>query len=119
MSKIQIGDRAIFSKTISESDVYGFAGISGDFNSAHINLIKAKEGSFGDRIVHGMLVGSMISTVLGTKLPGDGTIYLEQNLIFKKPVYIGDTVTAVVIVVEILNELKGIFKINTTVKKSK
>ena len=111
--KIKVGDSASFSKTISESDIYGFAGITGDYNSAHINLVEAQSGFFGDRIAHGMLVGSLISTVLGTKLPGDGTIYLEQNLKFLKPVFFGDTITAIVNVEEILNEKNGIIKLKT------
>ena len=115
MRKIQIGDSASFSKTITESDIYGFAGISGDFNSAHINQVESEKGPFGKRIAHGMLVGSLISTVLGTKLPGDGTIYLEQNLRFQKPVFIGDTITAMVTILEVLNENKGVVKIDTVV----
>lgn len=113
--RIQIGQNASFSKTISESDVYSFAGLVGDFNSAHLNQIEAKKGIFGDRIAHGILVGGLISAVLGMKLPGPGTIYLEQNLKFKKPVYFGDTVTASVTVAEIINESKGIYKMNTIV----
>jgi 3-hydroxybutyryl-CoA dehydratase len=119
MGKIKVGDTASFAKTITETDIYGFAGISGDFNSAHINQVAAENGPFGDRIAHGMLVGSLISTVLGTKLPGSGTIYLEQNLKFKKPVYIGDTATAIVTVSEIVNEEKGIIKLDTVVKNQK
>ena len=112
---MKIGDRASFSKTISESDVYGFAGIVGDFNALHVNKVKAEKGLFGKRVVHGMLVGSMISAVLGTMLPGEGTIYLEQNLKFKNPVYYEDTVTATVTVSEIINVEKGVYKLNTFV----
>lgn len=110
-----IGQTASFSKTISESDVYWFAGLVGDFNSVHINQVEARKSIFGDRIAHGMLVGSLISTVLGTKLPGLGTIYLEQNLKFKKPVYLGDTVTATVTASELLNKEKGIYKMETKI----
>lgn len=113
--QIQLGQSASFSKTISESDVYGFAGLVGDFNSAHLNKIEAEKSIFGDRVAHGMLVGSLISTVLGMKLPGPGTIYLEQNLKFKKPIYFGDTVTASATVTEIINELKGIYRMNTVI----
>lgn len=118
-SRIQIGQSASFSKTISESDVYGFADLVGDFNSAHINKQVAEKGIFGDRVVHGMLVGSMISSVLGTKLPGPGTIYLEQKLCFKKPVFFDDTVTAIVTVKEIVNVQKGIYKLDTIIKNQK
>lgn len=116
---IQIGQKASISKTISESDVYCFAGLVGDFNSAHLNQVFAEKNIFGNRVAHGMLVGSLISAVLGTKLPGEGTIYLEQNLKFKKPVYFGDTVTATVTVDEIINSDKGIYKLNTIVENQK
>ncbi len=112
---LDIGQSASFSKTISEHDVYGFAGLVGDFNSAHLNQVEAEKSIFKDRIAHGMLIGSLISTVLGMQLPGSGTIYLEQNLKFKKAVYFGDTVTAKVTVAEILDYDKGIYKMDTIV----
>jgi 3-hydroxybutyryl-CoA dehydratase len=103
-----------FSKTITECDVYNFAGICGDFNPVHINKEEAKKSIFKGQVAHGMLVSSFISTVLGMYLPGPGTIYLKQTLSFKKPVYIGDTITAKVIIKDINNE-KGIAKLNTIV----
>ena len=112
---LKIGETATFSKTITESDVYLFAGITGDFNPIHINEKEAQKTIFKSRVAHGMLTGSFISTVLGTGVPGPGTIYLEQNLKFKKPVYINDTVTAKVTVLDILNEEKGIYKLNTII----
>ena len=115
MSKIRVGDTASYTKTITESDVYGFAELSGDYNDLHVDRAAAEKGPFGGRIAHGMLVGSLISTVLGTRLPGNGTIDLEQHLKFKKPVYIGDTVTAAVTVAEILNKKKGIMKLDTVI----
>lgn len=93
--EISIGDFADFEKTISESDVYLFAGITGDLNPAHVNQVMAEKSRFGGRIVHGMLVSGLISTVLGMYLPGKGTIYLGQELKFKAPVMIGDTVKAI------------------------
>ncbi len=117
MKKLEIGQKACFSKTISEADVYGFAGIVGDFNPVHVNAVAGAESIFGQRVAHGMLVGSLISTVLGTRLPGEGTIYMEQTLKFKKPVFLGDTVTAIVEVDEIINEEKGIYKLETIVVK--
>ena len=116
---LEIGQFAEFSKTISEYDVYGFAGITGDYNAVHINDLSAKNSIFKERIAHGMLVGSFISTVLGTKLPGPGTIYLEQNLKFIKPVYYGDTITARVILTEILNSEKGIYRFDTVITNQK
>ncbi len=113
--KFDIGSTAEFSKTISEFDVYQFAGISGDLNPIHINKVAGEASIFKDRVAHGMLVSSLISTVIGTRLPGEGTIYLGQNLKFTSPVYIGDTVTAKVEVAEFIK--KGIVKLNTTVTK--
>ena len=108
------GMKETFSKTISESDIYMFAGITGDMNPVHIN--KEAGNSFGgERIAHGILVAGFISCVTGMKLPGPGTIYLEQNCKFTKPVKIGDTVTAIVEVLEILNEEKKIIKLRTDV----
>ena len=87
------GDTAEFAKTISEFDIYQFAGITGDFNPLHVNEEAAKETRFGKRIAHGMLVSSFICTALGTKLPGEGTIHVNQDLSFLSPVFIGDTIT--------------------------
>ena len=99
-NELSIGDSAYFEKTISENDVYLFAGIIGDFNPAHINKTYAEGTRFGKRIAHGMLSGSLFSTVIGMKLPGEGSIYLGQSLDFKAPVYFGDTVKATVTVSE-------------------
>ena len=101
INELTIGQTAEFTKTISESDVYLFAGITGDHNPMHVNDIYAKESRFGERIVHGLLSSSLISTVIGTKLPGNGSVYIEQNLTFKAPVVFGDTISAVVEVKEI------------------
>ena len=108
-----VGQRACFSKTISESDVYLFAGICGDFNSVHINAVKAQESRFKKRVVHGALINALISTVLGMKMPGEGTIYLSQNSKFVKPTYIGDTITAEVEIIEI-NDNKAKLKTMAT-----
>lgn len=112
----QIGRVERFSKTLSESDVYMFAGITGDMNPIHINKESARNGACGERIAHGILVAGFISTVIGMKMPGPGTIYLEQNCKFLKPVKIGDTITAAVEVIEILNEQKKILKLRTEVE---
>lgn len=113
--KYDIGNGATFSKTISESDIYTFAGITGDMNELHINEEYASRQVFQARIAHGMLIGALISTVLGTKFPGNGTVYLEQKIEFKAPVKIGDTVTAHVEVLEILSREKGVIKLKTEV----
>ena len=73
INEMKIGDSASFTKTVSETDVYLFAGISGDFNPAHVNQTEAEKGMFGKRIAHGMLSAGFISAVLGTMLPGPGT----------------------------------------------
>ena len=90
---IAVGQSASFSKTITEWDVYTFAGLSGDLNPAHINEEYAKTTRFGGRIAHGMLSAGLISAVIGMQLPGPGTIYMGQTLKFLSPVRIGDTVT--------------------------
>ena len=104
IGEMKIGDSANFTKTISETDVYLYAGISGDFNPAHVNQTEAEKGMFGKRIAHGMLSAGLISAVLGTLLPGPGTIYMGQELRFTKPVAIGDTITATVTVAELIPE---------------
>jgi 3-hydroxybutyryl-CoA dehydratase len=103
IDQLNVGDTAEFSKTVSESDIYQFAGITGDFNPAHMNEAYAKKTFFKTRIAHGMLSAGFISTVIGTKLPGTGSIYIKQDLNFLAPVRIGDTITARVEVIEILD----------------
>lgn len=100
---LHVGQKAQFGKTISESDIYLYAGITGDQNPAHINESYARETFFKTRIAHGMLCAGLISTVLGNRLPGYGTIYIRQELNFLAPVRIGDTVTARAEVVEIIS----------------
>ena len=82
---IKIGDKASVSKTISEFDVYAFAGVTTDFNPVHINKEFAKDSMFKQRIAHGMLSAGLISAVLGTELPGVNTIYMNQSLSFLAP----------------------------------
>lgn len=104
IQEIKLGDAASFQKTISETDVYLYAGITGDINPAHINEMEAKDSMFKSRIAHGMLTAGLVSAVLGVHLPGPGTIYLGQELKFTAPVYFGDTIKAEAKVVEILLE---------------
>lgn len=112
--QINLGDSASFTKTISESDVYLFAGITGDLNPAHVDVVSAANGMFKQRIAHGMLTGSFISTVLAMQLPGPGTIYVGQNLQFRAPVFMGDTITARVEAIEKLDQRKWV-KFKTTI----
>lgn len=102
INELNLGDRAEFTKTVSESDVYLYAGVTGDFNPAHINEPYAEKTFFKTRIAHGMLPAGFISAILGTRLPGPGTIYIGQTLNFTAPVQIGDTITASVEVAEIM-----------------
>ena len=108
ITSLEVGQSASFSKTVSETDVYLFAGISGDFNPVHVNEEYAKDGIFKKRIAHGLLTASFISTVLGTKLPGPGAIYAKQDLKFLAPVFFGDTLTATCTVKEIIAEKKRV-----------
>ena len=108
IEEIKVGDTAKFSKTVSESDVYLFAGITGDLNPAHVSEDYAKDTFFKTRIVHGMLSASFISTVIGTMLPGPGTVYMRQEANFLAPVKFGDTITAVVEVAEIIADKKRV-----------
>lgn len=98
---LKVGDTAGVSKTITDQDIRAFAELSGDFNPVHLDDEFARTTRFGRRIAHGMLGASLISTVLGTKLPGQGAIYLSQTLQFLAPVFPGDTVTAIVTVTKI------------------
>ncbi|WP_270507985.1 MaoC family dehydratase [Eubacterium limosum] len=115
INEISIGETASYSKTITETDVYLFAGISGDINPAHLNEEVSQKGIFGTRVVHGILTSGLISAVLGVWLPGPGTIYLGQDLLFKKPVKINETITAEVKAIE-KDTNKNIMKFETICK---
>lgn len=104
IEQLTIGQQCSYSKTITESDVYLFAGITGDFNPAHLNAEYAKKTAFHERIAHGMLSASLISTILGTELPGKGTIYARQEVKFLSPVHFGDTITVTAEVMKIISE---------------
>ena len=112
---IAIGDTASFSKTITEHDVNAFAGLSGNFNPVHVDEEFARNTRFKGRIAHGLLAAGLISTVIGTVLPGANAVYLAQELVFKSPVMLGDTLTALVEVVEKIEAKKRIiFKTSVT-----
>ena len=108
IDEIRLGQKAQFSKTISESDVYLFAGITGDFNPAHVDEEYAGKTFFETRVAHGMLTASFISTIVGTMLPGPGSIYVSQEVNFLAPVKIGDTITTTAEVTELLTEKKHV-----------
>jgi 3-hydroxybutyryl-CoA dehydratase len=100
--ELAVGQAAEFAKTVTEADVVLFAGVTGDFNPAHVDAVAAERGRFGGRIAHGMLSAGLVSATLAMKLPGPGTIYLSQTLRFTRPVMIGDTVTARVEILELV-----------------
>ncbi len=103
-SELKLGMKSSITKTITETDVILYSGISLDTNPAHLNEEYAKTTMFKKRIAHGMLTAGLISAVLGTKLPGEGSIYLGQELKFKAPVYMGDTITAEAEIIELIDE---------------
>ena len=120
IDQLHVGQSATIGKTITEADILLFAGVSGDVNPAHLNQEYAEQTMFKGRIAHGMLSAGLVSAVLGTKLPGFGTIYLSQTLKFKAPVKIGDTVNATLMVKEIVAEknrvvLETVCKVKDTV----
>lgn len=101
---LEVGMHDVFAKTITEADILAFAGVSGDTNPVHLNHEFASETVFQGRIAHGLLTASFISTVIGTKLPGPGCIYVNQNLRFKAPVKAGDTVQAHATITELVTD---------------
>ncbi|MGD0279709.1 MAG: MaoC family dehydratase [Smithella sp.] len=113
IDKLHVGDAAEFAKTVTETDIYLYAGITGDFNPAHVNEEYAKNTFFKTRIAHGMLTAGFISAIIANQLPGPGTIYLKQDLSFLAPVRIGDTITGLVEILELHME-KNRVRLKTT-----
>jgi 3-hydroxybutyryl-CoA dehydratase len=111
--QLTVGDADRFTKTVTDADVYLFAGVTGDLNPAHIDETYAQGTFFKTRIAHGMLSAGFISAVIGMRLPGPGTVYMRQELNFVAPVRIGDTVTATVEVIEKLGDKKRV-RLKTT-----
>lgn len=101
IEEIKVGMEATYSQTITDVDVKIFSGISGDKNPIHMSDEYAIKSRFKKRIVHGLMLASYFSSLFGMKLPGEGCVYVSQNLDFKKPVYLGDTVKAIVTVTKI------------------
>ena len=104
--ELEIGMTAVYARTIGPADLVMFAGISGDTNPMHLNEEYAGQTMFAGTIAHGMLCSSFISTVVGTRLPGPGCVYVSQTLKFKAPVRPGDTVTARATVTELIPQKK-------------
>lgn len=111
---IKVGDEASLTRTITETHIVTFAGLTGDMNPVHVDAEYAAKSMFGERIAHGMLSAGLISAVLGNQLPGPNSIYLGQDLKFTAPVRIGDTVRVTVAVTEKRDD-KRIIKLRTTV----
>ena len=117
INEITVGMEAHYSQTITDSDVKMFAGVSGDKNPIHMSDEYAETSRFKKRIVHGLMLASYFSSLFGTRLPGEGCVYVSQNLKFKKPVYLGDTVTAMVIVTSVdFNKQRVFFRTICRVK---
>lgn len=106
---IKVGMFVSYSQTITDADVKAFAGLSGDHNPVHVNDEYAESSRFKKRIAHGLISGSFFSALFGTKLPGPGCVYVAQSYNFKRPVYLGDTVTAMVIVTSIDENKRRVF----------
>jgi 3-hydroxybutyryl-CoA dehydratase len=96
LEDLKVGMSAMFGKTVTDADIVAYAGVSGDTNPIHLHDGFARTTRFGQRIAHGMLSAGLISAVIGTKLPGPGSVYIGQTLSFMAPVLIGETITAVV-----------------------
>lgn len=109
---LEVGMSASMAKTVTEADIVMFAGVTGDFNPAHIDAEYAAASMFKERIAHGMLSAGFISATLAMQLPGPGSIYLGQELKFKAPVLIGDTVRTTVTITSI-NEKRKIVVLET------
>jgi len=107
--ELEVGMSASYSQTISEADVKQFAGFSGDRNPVHLDDEYAKKSMFKKRIAHGMISSSFFSALFGTKLPGEGCVYVSQSLKFRKPVYIDDTVVATVVIERIEKEKNRVY----------
>ncbi|MDR3612873.1 MAG: MaoC family dehydratase [Candidatus Obscuribacterales bacterium] len=109
MVDIKRGTSATYVQTVTDSDIVQFAQSTGDNNPVHLDEDYAKTTPFGKRIAHGMLSAGFISTALGTKLPGPGTIYLRQIVEFRRPVFINDTITATVTVTRLNRKTKRVW----------
>jgi len=113
--KFHVGQSHTYTQTIDDKLVRAFADLSGDHNPIHVDDEVAKKSRFGQRIAHGAILFGIISKILGTDLPGFGAVYLSQVCNFKLPVFIGDTVTAELKIVELLP--KSVAKLSTIITK--
>jgi 3-hydroxybutyryl-CoA dehydratase len=117
LEEIEIGMSVSYSQTITDADIKSFAGLSGDRNPVHLDEEYAEASRYKKRIAHGLMTASYFSALFGTKIPGEGCVYVSQSLHFKRPVFMGDTVTAIVEVTSIdLAKKKVFFKTTCKVK---
>lgn len=114
-AELSVGQSARMTRRFSQEDIDAFARVSGDDNPAHVDAAWAEASPFGGRVVHGVLTAGLISAVLGTELPGPGTIYMSQTLKWLAPVRPGDELTAIVTVTDISE--KGRVTLETTVER--
>jgi len=117
--QIKIDMSVSYSQTITDADVKSFAGISGDHNPIHVDDEYASKSRYKKRISHGLISGSFFSALFGTKLPGPGCVYVQQTFNFKRPVYLGDTVTATATVTSIDQDKRRVFFDTTCTVKNK
>ena len=115
ISDFKVGDKAYLTKTFTQEDVDVFAELSLDKNPLHVDEEAAAQSIFGKRVVHGILQVGLISAVLGNSLPGKGAVYREQKIVFKKPAFPGDTLTAVVEVIKVVEKI-GLIVCRTTIQ---
>lgn len=118
-NELKIGMKESIKKLISEEDILQFAEISLDYNPVHLDEKYAEKTIFKKRIAHGMITSSLISAILGTKLPGPGTIYLKQILEFKKPVYINDTITVTCEIINLIKEKRKVILSTIAINQNK
>ena len=119
LEEIEIGMNVSYSQTITDADVKTFSGISGDRNPVHLDEQYAENSRYKKRIAHGLMTASYFSALFGTKIPGEGCVYVSQSLNFKRPVYIGDTVVATVEVISVDLAKKRVFFRTTCKVKNK
>ena len=119
LEEIEIGMNVSYSQTITDADVKAFSGISGDRNPVHLDEVYAENSRYKKRIAHGLMTASYFSALFGTKIPGEGCVYVSQSLNFKRPVYIGDTVVATVEVISVDLAKKRVFFRTTCKVKNK
>ena len=119
IEEIRVGMEVSYSQTITDSDIQSFAEISGDRNPVHLDAEYAENSRYKKRIAHGLMTASFFSALFGTKLPGEGFVYVSQSLKFKRPVYIGDTVIATVEVTDVDQIKRRVFFRTTCKVKNK